>query len=508
MSSRTQVYLVALLLVAVGIGFTVYKMVALGFPLLPGESKEVWTLESKITFEPTGGPVEVSLALPDPHNHWVVLDEYFASSGFGFSLVEDGDQTRAVWSRREVARPPSLYYKLQVYKGKVQPDETVPYEPIEKPVLDTGYKEAVEQLVSSIEAQSADPVSFTRLLLQHLQQDEESFLQDAAFLLGEQSRSPTQIAMDVLAFAEIHSRIVRGIYLEHGRRRQRTSTWIEVFDGKRWVQFDPGTGRQGLPENFYMWQRGGVSLLDVIGGKKSRVEFAIMKNTLPTRSIVMMENRDERAALIDFSIYALPVEQQGVFKQLLLVPIGALVVVFLRVVVGIPTSGTFMPILIALAFIQTTLLTGLVIFLLVVGVGLWIRFYLSYLNLLLVARVSAVVIVVVAIMAAFSVFSYKLGLDQALTVTFFPTIILAWTIERMSILWEEEGAHEVAMQGGGSLLVAVVTYLVMTMPIVAHLTFNFPELLLVVLGLILVIGQYSGYRVTELYRFRHMRDAG
>ena len=203
-----------------------------------------------------------------------------------------------------------------------------------------------------------------------------------------------------------------------------------------------------------MWQRGGVSLLDVVGGKNSRVEFAIMKNTLPTRSVVMMENRDDRAVLIDFSIYALPVEQQGVFKQLLLVPIGALVVVFLRVVVGIPTSGTFMPILIALAFIQTTLLTGLVIFLAVISVGLWIRFYLSYLNLLLVARVSAVVIVVVAIMAAFSVLSYKLGIDQALTVTFFPTIILAWTIERMSILWEEEGPHEVFIQGGGSLLVS------------------------------------------------------
>lgn len=507
MSSRLQVYLIALLLAAVGIGFTVYKMVVLGFPLYPGESKEVWTLESKISFEPTGGPVEVSLALPDPRNDWVVLDEYFASSGFGFSLIEEGDQTRAVWSRREVARAPTLYYKLQVYRGKSQVVDAPPSQEVETPVLDTAYKAAAEKLAQSLEAQSADPVSFTRLLLQQLRDDKNAFLQDAAFLLGEQSRTSTQVAMDVLALADIPARIVRGIYLEHGRRRQKTSSLIEVYDGKRWTQFDPKNGKQGLPENFYMWQRGGVSLLDVIGGKNSRVEFAIMKNTLPTRSVVMMENRDERAALIDFSIYALPVEQQGVFKQLLLVPIGALVVVFLRVVVGIPTSGTFMPILIALAFIQTTLLSGLVIFLMVVGVGLWIRFYLSYLNLLLVARVSAVVIVVVAIMAAFSVFSYKLGIDQAMTVTFFPTIILAWTIERMSILWEEEGAHEVLIQGGGSLLVSVICYLVMVMPLVAHLTFNFPELLLVVLGIILIIGQYSGYRLSEVYRFRHMRDA-
>ena len=167
--------------------------------------------------------------------------------------------------------------------------------------------------------------------------------------------------------------------------------------------------------------------------------------------------------MLDFSIYALPVEQQGMFKGLLLLPVGALVVVLLRVMVGIRTSGTFMPILIALAFIQTSLITGLVIFLTVVSAGLWIRSYLSHLNLLLVARITAVVILVILIMATLSIVTYKLGFEQALTVTFLPTIILSWTIERMSILWEEEGAHEVLVQGGGSLLAAILAYLLMTM---------------------------------------------
>jgi len=111
---------------------------------------------------------------------------------------------------------------------------------------------------------------------------------------------------------------------------------------------------------------------------------------------------------------------------------------------------------------------------------------------------------VVLLMAALSLISYKLGVDQALTVTFFPTIILSWTIERMSILWEEEGGREVMMQGGGSLLVAVLAYLTMSVPVVEHLTFNFPELLISLLGVILLIGKYTGYRLSELYRFRDM----
>lgn len=102
-----------------------------------------------------------------------------------------------------------------------------------------------------------------------------------------------------------------------------------------------------------------------------------------------------------------------------------------------------------------------------------IRSYLSYLNLLLVARISAVIIMVIGMIAIFSIMAYKFGLTEGMKITFFPMIILAWTIERMSILWEEEGAKEVMIQGGGSLLVAILAYLAMNLDWVRHLTFNF-----------------------------------
>ena len=107
-------------------------------------------------------------------------------------------------------------------------------------------------------------------------------------------------------------------------------------------------------------------------------------------------------------------------------------------------------------------------------------------------------------MAAMSILSYKLGIREAMSVTFFPMIILAWTIERMSILWEEEGPMDVLVSGGGSLLVAVLSYFAMTNRYVEHLTFNFPELMLVVLGFTLLLGQYTGYRLLELRRFKPM----
>ena len=89
----------------------------------------------------------------------------------------------------------------------------------------------------------------------------------------------------------------------------------------------------------------------------------------------------------------------------------------------------------------------------------------------------------------------------------FPIVILTIAIERVSIVWEEVGGKEALLQSLGTLLVAAVAYLVMGLDIVEYLVFVYPELLLVVLAGILVLGRYTGYRLLELFRFRDLGEA-
>ena len=112
------------------------------------------------------------------------------------------------------------------------------------------------------------------------------------------------------------------------------------------------------------------------------------------------------------------------------------------------------------------------------------------------------VIVVIIIMAVMSVFSHKVGFDRGLSVALFPIVILAMTIERMSIVWEERGPKEAFQQTFGSMAVAMICYGVMNLDIVQHLFFVFPELLLVILAATLLLGRYTGYRLVELPRFK------
>ncbi|HBT42304.1 MAG TPA: hypothetical protein DEB21_09885, partial [Rhodospirillaceae bacterium] len=70
---------------------------------------------------------------------------------------------------------------------------------------------------------------------------------------------------------------------------------------------------------------------------------------------------------------------------------------------------------IALAFRETQLLWGIVLFTVIVTIGLAIRLWMENLRLLVVPRLAAVLIVVVGAMAVLSVASAQLGLAGGLS---------------------------------------------------------------------------------------------
>lgn len=498
--SRLPFYFAILLLIAAGISIAVWRHVELGIPWFTGEQKPVWMVEARIDFTGTGDPVLASMNIPDQPPGFRIISEQAASPGYGFSIVEDSGERRAEWSKRDINGPQTLYFKVQLV-----PDERVRTgNPRRPPKPEAVFWEepqatAVEELLQQAAARSSTPESMTRELIKLLQPD--SSAQNTTLLVSNDNY--IDLLNRMLNHAGIPARIADGLALEDARRRQQLRPFLQIYDGSSWLTFDPRTAEQGLPENVLLWRQAATSLLDLVGGDDSEVSFSMLRQTVPALQLAQSQSAENGLGFL--SLYQLPIEEQGMFRMLLLLPLGALVVAFMRIVVGIKTSGTFMPILIAVAFVQTTLIPGLIAFLSVVAIGLLMRGYLSSLNLLLVSRISALIILVIFITAGLSIVGYQMGFNTGMTVTFFPMVIIAWTIERMSILWEEEGGREVFVQGAGSLFVAVCAFLLMSAPLAEHLTFNFPELHLVVLGLILLMGQYTGYKLSELRRFHPMK---
>jgi len=498
--SRLPFYIAVFLLITAGISLAVWRHIELGIPWLTGEQRPVWMVEARVDFDGADDPVVASLSVPEQPPGFRILTEQAASPGYGFSIIEDSGNRRAEWTKRDVIGPQTLYFKAQFIPD---PDaEATP--PAQKPKTQKLFWEepqatAVREILAQAKSRSSTPESMTRELIRLMQPDTR--VQNTTLLVSEDNYLP--LLVDMLNHSGIPARTADGLKLEDARRRQQLTPFLQIYNGEKWLTLNPKTAAQGVPENILLWRQGTESLLDVVGGGNSDISFSMLRQTIPALQLSAMQVEGNGLGFLSF--YELPIEEQSMFRMLMLLPLGALVVAFMRIVIGIRTSGTFMPVLIAVAFVQTTLIPGLVAFLSVVSIGLAMRGYLSSLNLLLVSRISALIILVIFITAGLSIFGYQMGFNTGMTVTFFPMVIIAWTIERMSILWEEESGQEVLIQGSGSLFVAICAYLLMSAPLAGHLTFNFPELHFVVLGLILLMGQYTGYKLTELKRFTPMK---
>ncbi len=502
--SRWHVPVLSVVLAGSGAGIAWHKATVLGYPLHPAETVDTWVVEARLTFEPAGGAARATLLIPHDPPGFTVLNESFVSRGYGLVTEDLGLNRQTVWTMRRPAGPQALYYRATIARSATPPPrDGVPALPA-APAYEEPDASAVAAVLEDVRARSADIESFAVTLVRELNHAQPQGNVAALLPRNPGERDKARLAVHMLAGAHIPARLVSGVPLIDGARDLQLRSWLEVNNGEEWIAIDPTTAAVGLPGDVLVWSRGDVAPFAVSRGRSASLQLAVVRSIEPALEAAALRASVEASPLASVSLLDLPLFSQNLYRVLLLVPLGALVIVFLRNVVGVQTFGTFMPVLIALSFRETQLAGGLLLFTLVVALGLLVRFYLERLKLLLVPRLAAVVITVIMLMAAVSVVSHRLGLEVGLSVALFPMVILAMTIERMSIVWEEVGPGAAISQGAGSLLVAALCFLLMFHPSVEHLVFVFPELLLVVLGVTLLLGRYTGYRLSELVRFRDL----
>ncbi len=502
---KTSLYLLAVLVAAVGIAAILYKWQVLNFPLQPQTEVEVWTVQARVEYTPRRGANKVSLALPGAPPGFTVVDERFIARGYSLLEESQGGKREAQWTIRRATGKQVLYYRANVVRGPM-PDDAFTDTPKvgDAPELDEPYASAAQILLGEVREGSADIVTFAQELVRRFNVENPS--QEVA-LLSEAYDTPAgqaRFLAQLLSVRHIPARVIWGFELGETHRFEPLLPWLQVHNGVRWSTINPRTASEGWPRDLFLWSRGGAEVLAVDDTPAASVGFSVTRNLADAMAVAQQRLEVQNADLVKYSLLSLPLQAQEVYRILLMIPIGAFIMLLLRNIVGIKTYGTFMPILIALAFRETRLLAGIVLFALVVGAGLLVRFYMERLRLLLVPRLTSVLIVVVLLMAAVSVVSNQLGIEVGLSVALFPMVIMTMTIERISVSWDERGGAQAMREAVGTLMVAALAHLVMSWEPVEHFVFVFPEILLVLLAITLVLGRYSGYRLNELFRFRNL----
>src|SRR5262245_19695398 len=202
----------------------------------------------------------------------------------------------------------------------------------------------------------------------------------------------------------------------------------------------------------------------------------------------------------------LPSAERQLVEFLLLLPVAALVCCVVRNVVGLHTFGTFAPALLGLAFREVESALGVFVLITVLSIGWVLRRALTGLNLLQVPRAAVMLSITCALLVAFVLFSHARGHSVARALPFLPLVIVTGLVERFWTLEEEDGTGTSLRVMVNTLLTALAVFLVVRAEPVRRQVVEAPETLGLVIAGQLLLGRYTGYRLTELRRFRDLAD--
>lgn len=483
-----------------------------------------YSVNLAMSFKGNGDDLAARTFLPVNEQNQVISNEFIGGDGLDFRREITSLYNRGDWTQYQAKGAFTINYSftamIRAMKFNISPDLKVP----------DRYDESMDYFLEPTDViQVNDPLIVN--LAEELKADNiyisdiVKSLFDYVYALGSRPFKGTTDAVTAVKLQEascngksrlfsamarqlnIPSRLVGGIILNTGTKRT-SHQWIELYIAGYWIPFDTLNGHFAeLPGNYLALYRGDESLFRHSRNIGFDYRYDIRKKTLSNyrlEGFLVDSSFNLYSILTDFFKISIAI---NVLQFLLVIPLGVLVVVFSRNIVGINTFGTFLPALMAMSFQGIGLLPGLVSFIFVLVVTILVRIPLNKIGLLHTPKLAVMMIAVIMSLIGLTVIANFLNFEtfSALNSTaLLPVAILTITSERIALTIEEEGFKHTVLIMIQTMLVMSASFFVMSSAALQALQIAFPELLLGVISMNLWIGSWTGIRLSEMLRFREL----
>lgn len=297
----------------------------------------------------------------------------------------------------------------------------------------------------------------------------------------------------------IPARLVGGLILEETKKKT-SHLWVEAYVAGEWIPMDALNGHfASLPEYYLELYRGDEFLIT----RKAGMEFDYLYDIKKKRI-----NHYPKLALLDlWTVMDQTNIPSNLLQMLMLLPLGAFLVALFKNVVGIKTFGVFLPVLVALALIQTGVTSGLILFSSIVFVVALISLPLEQWGIQYTSKIALMLIAVVVTSLLGIRLLHATQWLNASAPLFFPIIILTIISERFAKKVEEDGVKEALGLYAQTLVVTLFIYFVLSSTLIQQAVITFPEIIIALAGLNLLLGKWIGLRLTEYHRFHKVINA-
>jgi hypothetical protein len=192
---------------------------------------------------------------------------------------------------------------------------------------------------------------------------------------------------------------------------------------------------------------------------------------------------------------------------LLMLPVIATLVAFFRQIVGIKAFGIYTPSIITFAFLafgEKGLKYGIAIFFAVIGMGILSRYLLRPFRLLYLPRVAITLSIISLTVLSILALGATLHRTGLAAVDIFPLLILVTLAEKFIATQIEQGAKTALILAGETLIISMIGYFAIGWPALRDFFLQYPWAIFATFFINIGLGKWSGLRLVELFRFRHI----
>jgi hypothetical protein len=195
------------------------------------------------------------------------------------------------------------------------------------------------------------------------------------------------------------------------------------------------------------------------------------------------------------SFVSLPTAMQHRTEHLLFTPLGALVVVFVRLTLGIRVLGPFRSVLLAIAFLVTGVAIGVVFFALVMAAVIVLRPVIKSMRMPYFGRSTALLASVASIIILAMLVGQALGFTDVERVAYFPVVVLTLAGDAFAATQRKEGMRSALWRAGATAMVAVLITEIASVRPLASALLRFPELVILCLVGVIFVCEFMSFRL-------------
>jgi hypothetical protein len=189
-------------------------------------------------------------------------------------------------------------------------------------------------------------------------------------------------------------------------------------------------------------------------------------------------------------------------KLILMLPIIATLIAFLRQVIGIKAFGIYTPLLVTFAFLATNgIKYGIAIFIIIILIGMLMRVALKSFRLLYLPRVAIMLTVVALSILVMLAIGGSLKRTGLASVSIFPILIMITLVEKFIAVQIEKGDRAAFLLALETLIISILGFYLASWELLIHFIATYPWTILFTIPINIVIGKWTGLRLSEYLRF-------